>query len=145
MRKRIASYFVLMLAMLATAQTADAAFKDVKVDLTNGNLLEESELVQWGAVGPMGIAVADDGSITRVDAADETSVCTISGKWHSNQYGWSGLVVTIPVEGPVKITYGLGDFSGDVSVKDGEGNEVATMNIQGSTWSASRWPGCSRH
>ena len=137
MRKRIASYFVLMLVMLATAQTAVAAFKDVKVDLTNGNLLEESELVQWGAVGPMGIAVADDGSITRVDAADETSVCTISGKWHSNQYGWSGLVVTIPVEGPVKITYGLGDFSGDVSVKDGEGNEVATMNIQGSTWSAS--------
>ena len=44
MRKN-ALFFVLLLAMLTTAQTAVAAFQDVKVDLTNGNLLEESELV----------------------------------------------------------------------------------------------------
>ena len=116
-------------------EAAATAFKNFAVDLTNGNLLEDSEKTQWNAVGPFGIAVATDGTISRVAADAANAACVVSGKWHSTNYGWSGLVVTVPVDGPTKITYGLGDFSDDnVTVKDAGGNVVGTMNIKGTTY-----------
>ena len=116
-------------------EAAATAFKNFAVDLTNGNLLEDSEKTQWNAVGPFGIAVATDGTISRVAADATNAACVVSGKWHSTNYGWSGLVVTVPVDGPTKITYGLGDFSNDnVTVKDAGGNVVGTMNIKGTTY-----------
>lgn len=116
-------------------EAAATAFKNFAVDLTNGNLLEDSEKTQWNAVGPFGIAVATDGTISRVAADAANAACVVSGKWHSTNYGWSGLVVTVPVDGPTKITYGLGDFSNDnVTVKDAGGNVVGTMNIKGTTY-----------
>ena len=115
-------------------EAAATAFKNFAVDLTNGNLLEESEKTQWNAVGPFGIAVATDGTISRVAADAANAACVVSGKWHSTNYGWSGLVVTVPVDGPTKITYGLGDFSDNVTVKDAGGNVVGTMNIKGTTY-----------
>lgn len=116
-------------------EAAATAFKNFAVDLTNGNLLEDSEKTQWNAVGPFGIAVATDGTISRVAADATNAACVVSGKWHSTNYGWSGLVVTVPVDGPTKITYGLGDFSDDnVTVKDAGGNVVGTMNIKGTTY-----------
>ncbi len=115
-------------------EAAATAFKNFAVDLTNGNLLEDSEKTQWNAVGPFGIAVATDGTISRVAADAANAACVVSGKWHSTNYGWSGLVVTVPVDGPTKITYGLGDFSDNVTVKDAGGNVVGTMNIKGTTY-----------
>lgn len=116
-------------------EAAATAFKNFAVDLTNGNLLEDSEKKQWNAVGPFGIAVATDGTISRVAADAANAACVVSGKWHSTNYGWSGLVVTVPVDGPTKITYGLGDYSDDnVTVKDAGGNVVGTMNIKGTTY-----------
>lgn len=118
-------------------EAAAKAFKNFAVDLTNGNLLEDSEKVQWGSVGPFGIAVAADGTVSRVAADAANAACVVSGKWHSANYGWSGLVVTVPVDGPTKVTYGLGDFSDDnVTAKDAAGNEVATMKIKGTTYTA---------
>ena len=115
-------------------EAAATAFKNFAVDLTNGNLLEDSEKTQWNAVGPFGIAVATDGTISRVAADAANAACVVSGKWHSTNYGWNGLVVTVPVDGPTKITYGLGDFSDNVTVKDAGGNVVGTMNIKGTTY-----------
>lgn len=115
-------------------EAAATAFKNFAVDLTNGNLLEDGEKTQWNAVGPFGIAVATDGTISRVAADAANAACVVSGKWHSTNYGWSGLVVTVPVDGPTKITYGLGDFSDNVTVKDAGGNVVGTMNTKGTTY-----------
>ena len=119
---------------------ANAEWKDIKVDLTNGKLVEEAEKVQWQWVNSgdyIGIAVDGDGNVSRVSKDAASAKCQIKGKWHSNNYGWASLEIVVAVEGPVKITYGLGDFSGDVIVKDATNTEVASMNISGTTWTSS--------
>jgi len=121
---------------VAQDQTAAAtAFKNFAVDLTNGNLLESSEQTQWSNVGPFGIAVDAEGGLTRVDDDASNAACVVSGKWHSNNYGWANLVVSVPVDGPVKITLGTNNASTSATVKNGE-ETVSTINISGSNWSS---------
>lgn len=137
------------LSLFMVPSTALADWTDIKVDLTNQNMLSDEEKAgmtaepktfdQWSWVNGgdyIGVAVAGDASVSRVDKDDANAACKIKGKWHSNNYGWASLEIEVAVEGPVKITYGLGNFSGDVSVKVGS-TEVATMNIQGTTWDSS--------
>ena len=137
------------LSLFMVPSTALADWTDIKVDLTNQNMLSDEEKAgivaepptfkQWDGVNGgdyIGVAVAGDASVSRVDKDAANAACKIKGNWHSNNYGWANLEIVVAVEGPVKITYGLGDFSGDVTVKVGT-TEVATMNIQGTTWDSS--------
>ena len=115
---------LLMATLFASAQTS---FKDFKVDLTNGNLLSETEISDKSAVS-LGIAVADDGTVSRVASDASDAVAVLSGKFHSNEHGWQNFSSTVSVPGPVKITFGTCAWGGDVTVKDASGQAVATFN-----------------
>ena len=115
---------LLMATLFASAQTS---FKDFKVDLTNGNLLSETEISDKSAVS-LGIAVADDGTVSRVASDATDAVAVLSGKFHSNEHGWQNFSSTVSVPGPVKITFGTCAWGGDVTVKDASGQAVATFN-----------------
>ncbi len=117
----------LFLAMLGMSQSA-SAFTNIKVDLMNGNLLNAEELVQWQQLPEIGIAVAEDGTVSRVAADDAKAVAILSGKWHSNEHGWAGFKATVPVEGPVKITMGTCAWGGEVTIKDASGATVGSFN-----------------
>lgn len=118
-----------------TNEEEPAGFRDIKIDLTNGNLLEESEKVQWGDINAFGIAVAEDGTVSRVAADAANAACTISGKWHSASC-WASLNVTVNVEGPVKITCGTQPWSDSpVTVKNGS-ETIASFSNNGSLWSS---------
>ena len=115
---------------------ATSTWRDIKLDLTNGNLLEESEKVQWGAISPFGIAVAEDGAVSRVAADATNSRATVQGKWHSNQC-WASLNMTVNVEGPVKVTCGTQPWSdSQVTIKNGD-ETVATFSNKGTLWTSS--------
>ena len=118
---------MLFLMMLGIAQSA-SAFSDIKVDLTNGFLTNADEQVQWQQLPDIGIAVAQDGTVSRVaaDAADAAAV--LSGKWHSNEHGWANFKAVVPVEGPVKISMGTCAWGGDVKVTNEAGETVGTFN-----------------
>ncbi len=121
-------FLVLFLMMLGMVQTA-SAFKDIKVDLTNGNLLTSEEKVQWqDLAAPIGIAVADDGTVSRVAADAADAVATLNGAYHSDDHGWARFSATVPVEGPVKISMGSCAWGGDVTVKNSNGETVGTFN-----------------
>ncbi len=126
-RKYVRHFVCMFLALLGMSQSA-AAFTDIKVDLMNGNLLTAEELVQWQQLPDIGIAVAEDGTVTRVAADDAKAVAILSGKWHSNEHGWAGFKATVPVEGPVKITMGTCAWGGDVTINDANGTTVGTFN-----------------
>lgn len=115
---------------------AETAFKNFAIDLTNGNLLEESEKVQWQSISAFGIAVADDGTVSRVAADAANAAAVISGTWHSNQC-WASLNVTVNVDGPVKIICGTQPWSDSpVTVKKGS-ETVATFSNKGNLWTSS--------
>ena len=115
-----------LLLMLAMVSRADG-FKDFGVIVNNqeGTLLTAEEQSQGTAVS-FGVAVADDGTVSRVAADDASAVATVSGKFHS-EHGCTELKVVVPNATNVKITVGQCTYSGStITVTDANGKEVAT-------------------
>ena len=128
MTKQYVRHFVcIVLALLGATQSA-SAFSGIKVDLTNGNLLNADELVQWQQLPDIGIAVAADGAVSRVAADAANAAAVLTGKWHSNEHGWANFKAVVPVEGPVKISMGSCAWGGDVKVTNESGETVGTFN-----------------
>ena len=94
------------------------------VDLTDGNLLTADEIANKTSV-KIGLSMVD-GVATRIDAEGADAVLT--GKYHSNEHGWSNFSSTVKVEGPVKISMGTCAWGGDVTIKNGAGETVGTFN-----------------
>lgn len=110
--------FALALACVAGFTTARAEFKDIRIDLTNGNYLTADETGSKSAVS-MGFAIADDGTPSRVGADDASAAIVMSGNFHSNEHGWGNFSSTVAVEGPVRISMGTCAWGGDVTIKNG--------------------------
>lgn len=126
------SRYVLALLMMVVAMPSFAAFKDFKIDLTaynDASSLLTAEEVSSNANFEFGIAVADDGTVSRVGATDVSAVAVISGKYH-NDHGCTSVKVVAPVEGAVKIGVGCCSYSGHtVKVKDASGTEVTSFDM----------------
>ena len=135
------SRIVLALLMMVVAIPASAAFKDFKIDLTaynDASSLLTADEVSNNANFEFGIAVADDGTISRVDKADASATAVISGKYH-NDHGCTGVKLVVPVDGAVKIGVGNCTYSGHtVKVKDGTGTEVASFAVGTGCWSRNK-------
>lgn len=121
--------FVLMMLLSWGVATASAAFKDIKIDLTNGAFLTDEEKTGASQFS-FGVAIGDDGTQTRVAADDATANIVLNGKFHSNEHGWGNFSATVAVEGPVKISMGSCAWGGDVTIKDGTGATVGTFNTK---------------
>jgi len=135
------SRYVLALLMMVVAMPSFAAFKDFKIDLTaynDASSLLTADEVSNNANFEFGIAVADDGTISRVDKADASATAVISGKYH-NDHGCTGVKLVVPVDGAVKIGVGNCTYSGHtVKVKDGTGAEVASFAVGTGCWSRNK-------
>lgn len=114
-----------------------ASFRDIKADLTSTALLPEGA-EQWNDVST-GIAVAEDGTLSRVATDAENAAAIFNGNWHGTQYGWANFTATVPVVGCVKITLGGSNYgNGEMIVTNAEGKEVAKIDHHiGAMWSAS--------
>ena len=113
-----------LLLMLAIVSRADD-FKDFSVIVNNqdGTLLTADEQVQ-GTEVYFGVAVADDGRVSRVAADDASAVATVYGKYHS-EHGCTRLRVEVPNATNVKITVGQCTYSTSaISVRNSQGIEV---------------------
>ena len=120
-----------LLLMLAIVSKADG-FKDFAVIVNNqdGTLLTSDEQSQGTAVN-FGVAVADDGTVSRVAADDASAVATVSGNYHS-EHGCTGLKVVVPNATNVKIVVGQCTYSSStITVTDSQGNMVATKTPNG--------------
>lgn len=138
--KYLRPFVCLILAMLGMSQSAVAAdFKDFSVIVNNqtGTLLTSEEQVQGTAV-EFGVAVAADGTVSRVATGDASSVATVSGKYHSD-HGCTNLKVVVPVPGDVTILVGQCTYSGnDIVVKNSAGETVVTKTPATACWKNDR-------
>lgn len=127
--------FVLVLLLCGT-MTSWAGFKDFSVQVNNqdGTLLISEEIATQGTAFEFGVAVAADGTVSRVAADDASSVATVSGKYHSD-HGATGLKVVVPVDGTVKITVGQCTYSSNaIKVTNSAGTEVVTKTPATACW-----------
>ena len=144
MKQKLLKYSLLSLLMMlfggiavgaiTAGEKGSADWQDIKADLTSTALIPEGAS-QWDDVST-GIAVAADGTLSRIDKAGASIV--FNGKWHGTQYGWAGFTASVPVQGTVKISYGNSNFGSEVIVTNSEGQQVAKLNNKANnTWSAS--------
>ena len=120
-----------LLLMLAIVSRADD-FKDFSVIVNNqdGTLLTADEISSKAAVS-FGVAVGDDGKVSRVAADDAKAIATVSGTYHSD-HGCTGLKVVVPKATNVKITIGQCTYSTKtITVTDANGKEVASKTPSG--------------
>ena len=118
---------------------APAEFKDFSAIVNNqeGTLLTADEQVQ-GTPVELGIAVAEDGTASRVAATDASSIATITGKYHSD-HGLTGMKVVVAVPGSVKIQVGQCTYSSkDIVVTNSDGETVATATPATACWKNDR-------
>lgn len=118
---------VLMMLLSGGVTTTLAAFRDIKIDLTDGAFLTDEEKGGQSTFS-FGMVIGDNGTQTRVAADDATANIVLNGKFHSNEHGWGNFSATVAVEGPVKISMGSCAWGGDVTIKDGTGTTVGTFN-----------------
>ena len=121
--------------LIAGTMMSWAGFKNFSAMVNNepGTLLTAEEQVEGTAVS-FGVAVDDAGNTTRVAADDASAVATISGNYHS-EHGMTNLVVTVPVDGSVKISVGQCYASGnDIVVKNSAGEKVASKTPVKDCW-----------
>lgn len=104
-----------------------SAWKDIKIDLTNGNLLTSDEITNKTMV-KFGVAIADDGTATRVDADDASAAIVLNGKFHSKEHGWNDFRATVAVDGSVKISAGTCAWGSNVTVTNDAGQEVVKFS-----------------
>ena len=115
-----------LLLMLAIVSRADA-FKDFSVIVNNqeGTLLTDEEISEKAAFN-FGVAVDNDGKVSRVAANDAKAVATVSGTLHG-EHGSTGLKVVVPNAGNVKITVGQCTYSAKtITVTNANGEVVAS-------------------
>ena len=129
--KKLLRVFLTMVCLVGLLP-AHATFKDIRLDLTGGNFFTDAEKTDKSSVS-FGIAIADDGSATRVAADDASANIVLSGKYHSNDHGWGNFSAKVAVEGPVKISMGTCAWGGDVTIKDAGGNVVGSFNTNNGT------------
>lgn len=115
------------------AEPPVAVFRDIVIPNVV-NLLSEDEKSNQTAV-EFGVAVAEDGTVSRVAADDASVAMTISGAYH-NEHGMGNPVFTVDVEGPVKISLGNCTYGAATVAKDAQGNEVTTIVRNNGCYSA---------
>ena len=107
-------------------------FRDFSAIVNNqtGTLLTSEELVQGTAVS-FGVAVAENGTVSRVATGDASSVATISGTYHSD-HGLTGMKVVTAVPGKVTIQIGTCTYSGNkITVTNSNNETVLEYTPQG--------------
>lgn len=137
MSKQLRRISILCLVLWLSAVNAAMAgtWKDVYVNLV-GSMLQTSERTE-GVALEFGVAIADDGTQTRVAANDPSANVIVKGIFHDDSHGWTKAQAIIHVDGPVKIGVGNCQYGNqNASYVDGNGNKVEFQTAK-NCWNSS--------
>jgi pectin methylesterase-like acyl-CoA thioesterase len=137
MSKQLRRISILCLVLWLSAVNAAMAgtWKDVYVNLV-GSMLQTSERTE-GVALEFGVAIADDGTQTRVAANDPSANVIVKGIFHDDSHGWTKAQAIIHVDGPVKIGVGNCQYGNqNASYEDGNGNKVEFQTAK-NCWNSS--------
>ena len=116
----------LLMAMVLFAPfhvNGQKSWHDFEIDLNTCGLITAEEMPSENQPSlSFGIAVGEDGTLTRVAADDPTATVVFNNfKYHSD-HGFNPGTVTLSVPGNMRITYGCCTYGSDVTVTDATGN-----------------------
>ena len=111
-------------------EPTEFVFRDFQMDLrdANGGILTADEAANSQTVS-FGITVDENNTVTRV-AADAANTAAVITGGTGNNHGLQSFSATVPVEGPVQITMSTCSWGGEVTVKNAEGETVATFTTK---------------
>ena len=123
----------LLMAMVLFAPfhvNGQKSWHDFEIDLNTCGLITAEEMPSENQPSlSFGIAVGEDGTLTRVAADDPTATVVFNNfKYHSD-HGFNPGTVTLSVPGNTRITYGCCTYGSDVTVTDATGNATVIPQI----------------
>lgn len=123
----------LLMAMVLFAPfhvNGQKSWHDFEIDLNTCGLITAEEMPSENQPSlSFGIAVGEDGTLTRVAVDDPTATVVFNNfKYHSD-HGFNPGTVTLSVPGNTRITYGCCTYGSDVTVTDATGNATVIPQI----------------
>lgn len=114
----------------------ERTFKDFKINFTkswaSASTITEGTTYYVTATDADGVP-----TFTSEVPADGKYLCTFKGRYHSTGYGiTANPVFSVPVDGTVKIYYGMNDYGADITAKNKAGETVLTGNSKGAKFSS---------
>ena len=118
------SYYRYVQAVYPAAVEAEPLqWHDIAVNLV-GPMLKTAERAE-GVQLEFGVAIAADGTQTRVAANDPSANCVVKGVFHDDSHGWTQSQLTVKVDGPAVIGVGNCQYGNqDAYYTDGDGNRT---------------------
>lgn len=113
-----------------------STWKDIKLDLATCPFLGEAPVANTAY--KLGVAIAEDGTQTRVEADDASANIVLDGSYH-NDHGWGSVTATVKVEGSVKVGIGQCSYGGkNATITDAAGNVVEVKVAKTGCYSRSK-------
>lgn len=123
----------LLMAMVLFAPfhvNGQKSWHDFEIDLNTCGLITAEEMPSENQPSlSFGIAVGEDGTLTRVAADDPTATVVFNNFKYHNDHGFNPGTVTLSVPGNTRITYGCCTYGSDVTVTDATGNATVIPQI----------------
>lgn len=125
-----------LIGLMADATSGDRNMKDFQLDFTGtGSFIRGLQSIidgkyQQNAPCITGVKVTEDNGTPTFVAADAADACVVlNAKYHGTSYGIvPNSTFVVPVDGPVKFTYGTSNYSTKVTVTDADGHVIATIS-----------------
>ena len=73
----------------------------------------------------------DPYKVVAPEAGLPSDVAITAGSFHDSQHGYSGVVMTVPVDGPVQFTIGGCQYSNQATITNKAGETIATLDTRG--------------
>ncbi len=124
--KNLFKFVLVWVALAGVLPVMAQTWTDIKLDLASCPFLGESPVA--GTAYKLGVAIAEDGTQTRVEADDASANIVLDGSYH-NDLGWGSVTATVKVEGTVKVGIGQCSYGGKAAtITDAAGN-VIEVNV----------------
>ena len=120
--KNLFKFVLVWLALAGVLPVMAQTWTDIKLDLATCPFLGESPVN--GTAYKLGVAIAADGTQTRVEADDASANIVLDGSYH-NDHGWGSVTATVKVNGNVKVGIGQCSYGGKAAtITDAAGNVI---------------------
>lgn len=126
------NYLSTLSVTLPLVVVEETSFRDFSAVLNAEGLLTADEIANKTSV-EFGLAVAEDGTVSRVEADATDAAAVIKGAYHNN-HGMGNATVIVAVDGAVKIGLGNCQYGKASTVKDADGNTVVTIENVGNCY-----------
>lgn len=133
-KTRLTKFFWLCLLLIGLIPVNAEAWTQFSLNLANCSLLTTAEMTQGTALN-FGVKIADDGTLSRVEATATDADIILTGTYHDSQHGWTGMTAKTKTDSGINI--GLGNCTyGSHTATITDGTNTTSVTTTAECWAS---------